>query len=302
MTVCIAALCNVDEVPVIIAISDRMITIGNREFEPDQTKLVYFAERTVALLAGTMQFHADVTPRAYEHLRRTADTGNVTVRQVADSYAHEFAARRREKAALQFLAPLELDLETFITKQKDMLPTEVATLRTHLRDAEVDAPAIITGIDNLGGHIFLVTDPGEVHSFDMSSFCAIGLGDQVALSEFQTAGYEKRWPFAKALFLTYSAKKKAEAIVGVGKKTDVVLIRPGYQITRLSESQVATLDGIYREKVAADAEAEQKAIDRLVEEIKKVAAEEEAATGKPQEVLDEKAGEKAQRDIEDEKP
>lgn len=296
MTVCIAAVCDLDGRPVIIAISDRMITVANREFEPDQTKLVYFAERTLALLAGNMQFHSDVTPRAFENLRKNANPSNVTVREVAEAYAAEFSARRRERAAKEFLAPLDMTMDSFLTRQKNMLPSEVSTLRRSLTEAEIDAPAIITGVDRTGGHIFAVADPGEVHSFDMSNFCAIGLGDDVALSVFQSAGYEKLWPFPRALSLAYTAKKKAEVVVGVGEKTDIVVIRAGEPLARLTDEEIRILDDIYQEKVRAEDVAERVAVARLVEEIKRIAAECESTenSAKPQVVLEEDASVKDQ--------
>jgi hypothetical protein len=56
MTVAIAAICNIgkDPGPIIVTASDRMITIGDIEYEPAQTKVITFATRTVALFAGDM--------------------------------------------------------------------------------------------------------------------------------------------------------------------------------------------------------------------------------------------------------
>jgi hypothetical protein len=44
------------------------------------------------------------------------------------------------------------------------------------------------------------------------------------------AGFEKRWSVEKTLLLTYSAKTLAEAAAGVGKQTDMVIIRPGIPV------------------------------------------------------------------------
>jgi len=69
MTVCIAAVCNFipDQLPVVICASDRMITIDDLEYEPEQTKIIYMASQTVGLFAGDMQLHAAVVP---SHLLR----------------------------------------------------------------------------------------------------------------------------------------------------------------------------------------------------------------------------------------
>ena len=41
MTVCIAAVCNIgqNQPPVVVCASDRMITINEIEYEPEQTKI-----------------------------------------------------------------------------------------------------------------------------------------------------------------------------------------------------------------------------------------------------------------------
>ena len=65
MTVCIAAVCNLIEgrPQCVLAAADRMITIGAIEYQPQQTKMVFFATNTAALFSGDMQLHAAVVPR-----------------------------------------------------------------------------------------------------------------------------------------------------------------------------------------------------------------------------------------------
>ena len=72
MTVCIAAVCHMNREggPLVVTASDRMITIGGLEYEPEQTKTVFLASRTVALFAGDMQLHATAVPKALEGVRK----------------------------------------------------------------------------------------------------------------------------------------------------------------------------------------------------------------------------------------
>src|SRR5687768_15485010 len=116
MTVCIAAICNIGpEKPVaVVTASDRMITIGDIEFEPDQTKLVKLATQTVALLAGDMQVHAAVIPRAIDRL--SANPVGPLVKDIAEFYASEFAAYRRSLAERELLEPLGLTMDNWISK------------------------------------------------------------------------------------------------------------------------------------------------------------------------------------------
>ena len=276
MTVCIAAVCNMGRVPTVIAASDRMITMGDIEFEPNQTKAVYLAQRTVGLLAGDMQTHAAVLPAALENLRRNTTQEDVLVLEIAQSYADEFARYRREKAEREILTPLGLSLERFISVQKDMAPNSVADLTRRLQGYSIGSEAIIAGIDRTGGHIYLVCDPGTSYCFDTSFFCAIGTGEAMAISQFQLAGYDKTWPLANALFLTYSAKVRAEATAGVGKKTDLFIIQPGYPIRRVSEDELVRLREIFDKKQESEKKAEDGAYLELHNYIEELAAKEEA--------------------------
>jgi hypothetical protein len=57
MTVCAAALCKNGPQDVILAISDRMVTSGDIEFESDRTKVFGFPPLKVACLgAGTQDY------------------------------------------------------------------------------------------------------------------------------------------------------------------------------------------------------------------------------------------------------
>src|SRR5581483_11698384 len=94
MTVCIAAVCNVGPEPLattIVAAADRMITIGDLEYEPEQTKIVELAGQTIALLAGDMQLHAAVVPKVRKLVRDALHDNptNIDVAEIAEMYARE---------------------------------------------------------------------------------------------------------------------------------------------------------------------------------------------------------------------
>jgi hypothetical protein len=131
MTVCIAAVCNygLNSQPVIVAASDRMITIGELEYEPEQTKTVNLASQTVALVAGDMQLHAAVVPKVYERIRLALldDPRNINVATIAEFYAEEFAFYRRTRAEREILVPRGLDFDRFLARQSTMAHYQVRT-------------------------------------------------------------------------------------------------------------------------------------------------------------------------------
>jgi hypothetical protein len=115
MTVCIAAVCEAHSGngPFVVVAADRMITIGELEYEPAQTKLINLATRTVALFAGDVQFHAAVVPRVVAWFKDVGDEGqnitvakdegqNITVAKIAELYAEEYACYRAKWRSVKF--------------------------------------------------------------------------------------------------------------------------------------------------------------------------------------------------------
>jgi 20S proteasome alpha/beta subunit len=265
MTVCIAAVCNFgpDKLPMVVCASDRMITINEIEYEPEQTKIIYLASQTVGLFAGDMQLHATVVPRVMQRISvEIAAKKTILVEQIAEIYAEEFGIYRRKRAAKLYLTPLNLTVDNFLQTE----PREMAfDLANKMLNAEIDSGAIIAGIDTTGAHIFRIHDPGVATCFDTPFFAAIGIGENHASSQFMLAKFEKRWTLEKTLFLTYSAKTLAEAAAGVGKQTDMVIIRPGIPepIYALTKDELEQLDRLLTTTSEKDEAARQEAYDTI---------------------------------------
>ncbi len=270
MTVGIAAVCNLgpDQPPVVVCASDRMITIDDLEYEPEQTKIIYMASQTVGLFAGDMQLHASVVPRVMARIKTIiAEKNNIFVEEIAELYAEEFGNYRRLRAEKYFLAPLNLTSENFLSKQHEMLQDVAFDLTNKMLNASITSDAIITGVDQTGGHIYRIHDPGVATCLDTAFFGAIGIGEPHASSQFMLAKFEKRWPVEKTLFLTYSAKTLAEAAAGVGKQTDMCVIRPGHSIYALTKEDLDKLDSLLSAATQKSEAARQEAYTSIREYI-----------------------------------
>lgn len=267
MTVCIAAVCNVgpDQPTFVVAASDRMITIGDIEYEPDQTKAVEFGTRTIGLLAGDMQVHAAVTPRTFARLKDIVsdrDPQRLTVEEIAQAYALEFAYYRRLLAEREILVPRGLDFDRFARLQATLPHYQVREIDARLTAHSLNASAIIAGLDHTGAHIYVVRDPGVAESFDTPYFACIGTGEDIAKTQFMVARYEKRWPLPKALWLTFSAKARAEVAGGVGPKTDLIVIGPNGFIYA-GDEQKKELYVMFGQMIAKEAVAQDDAVKAL---------------------------------------
>lgn len=276
MTVCIAAVCNFipDRPRCVIAAADRMITIGDIEYEPEQTKSVQFASNTIGMFAGDMQLHASVVPKVLrridEALRENPE--NINVGEIADFYAEEFAYYRRMMAEREILMPRGLNFDRFLSRQATMAHWQVADLDNRLASYYINSTAIIAGIDPTGAHLYKVYDPGVAMCFDTPFFACAGSGQSLAETQFMVRQFDKTWPVERALWLTFTAKARAEKAGGVGRQTDMTLIVPGKQhILTVQEKEL--LYDLFREvetkEAAAAAEAEAEVLNYLQTEAAK---------------------------------
>jgi hypothetical protein len=211
MTVCAAAICThapADGPVHVLAISDRMITSGDIEFESPQRKISNFPGTTiVALVAGDIQAHALVYREASKRLEAS---GDASVCSAANLYAACFIGHRRQIAEQRILAPLGLDLGSFISSQKEMDSILVADLASQLKDDQnVCLEAIVAGTDQTGAHIYKISNDGVAECCDSMAFVAIGSGARQFETQFMALKYGWSWDRAQTIMLMFAAKKSA---------------------------------------------------------------------------------------------
>jgi hypothetical protein len=233
LTVCISAIC---EHNMIIGASDRMLTAGDIEFEPSPTssgsdlslKVSPLNDRRsmVMMLAGETTLQTEILT-AMIHFIPEWEKKNGKNYQVKDAVSLYIDCYNQIKARLAtsaILAPLGLDQNTFVSRQKEMLDSFAETVGRLLVDFQMPAvETIITGIDDTTAHIYKLFGNNAV-CCDLIGFAAIGSGANHAESQFMLNGYSRIVPQEEALWLTYMAKRKSEVAPGVGKITDLFCI------------------------------------------------------------------------------
>jgi 20S proteasome alpha/beta subunit len=108
VTVCVAAICDGGT---IIGASDRMITAGDVQFEPQQTKVVYLTKSIAVMFAGDSAMQAEIIHRTRLDVaaRVHADPDEwLAVSAAAEIYAKHSADIKSERAETSYLRPLGL--------------------------------------------------------------------------------------------------------------------------------------------------------------------------------------------------
>lgn len=231
MTVCIAAICSWNYGPkekqipgaAVLAITDRMITVGDTEYEPSQQKVGRLTSSSWVLIAGDYSIHS----QAILDARKQVGTNAADTRNVATIYGGCLQKIRLKAAEDEILAPLGLNMDTFIAQQREMSPSLVDSLATQLQHYSGEGvEALVVGMDSNSANLYYVDHRGTVHCFNDVGFAAIGLGAWHARSQLMQARYVNTVPFIRALAIAYGAKKTAEVAPGVGEETDIQIIFP----------------------------------------------------------------------------
>ncbi|HWY31906.1 MAG TPA: hypothetical protein VNX46_14190, partial [Candidatus Acidoferrum sp.] len=225
MTVCIAAICKnvapTESGLMVIGATDRMLTGGDIEFEPKTpNKIHHFSSSITGMFAGDFGFQTEIVRGVLPVVlnRIKAEPQNWwKVKEVAELYAENLKQFHLKRAENAILAPLGLDMNIFLAKQKEMDSELINKAASKL--AQFCSPgvqAIFCGHDMDGAHIYVVDNSFDVICHDVVGFASIGAGYWHADSQFMFAEHNPFNSFAETLFLTYSAKKRAEVAPGVG--------------------------------------------------------------------------------------
>jgi len=223
--------------------ADRMITAGDIQYEPPQTKIYLLGPRVFALTAGDLIPQSAICKRTFAEFQGNS---NASVLDVAEGYARHFVDYLRNRNVAEFLTPVGLTLEEF---HKNLAKENTAFTKDTLRrlySSELETETIIAGIDALGPHIYKVIDPtGVVETHDDVGFASIGVGAWHAQSQFMQMAYTRTWSFPWTLFLIYLAMKRSQIAPGVGKAIDMWMIGP-QQVGELTSDPIfKTLEEVY---------------------------------------------------------
>lgn len=246
MTVCIAAICQPG---MVLGASDRMLTAGDIQFEPDREKIFALTTSIVAMTAGDASLQDELMAKLKGEIERRIETEKrwLTVQEVAELYGQYFAEVKSKKAETAILSPLGLRTSSFLAQQSGMLPSLVEKLATEMINFEIPTVStIFAGIDLRGAHIYVVDD-AEVTCRDSVGFAAIGAGEWHASSQMMFAGHSIIKWFPDTVLSVYAAKKRAEVAPGVGEATDMFIVHELGGFNRFLAHEIQGLESIYKE-------------------------------------------------------
>jgi hypothetical protein len=259
-----------------------MLTAGDVEFEPAQSKTWELTSSIVVMMAGDASLQTEILQMVDREVksRVQAEPENWwAVKDVAELYSRHYGEVRVKRSGRMLLSPLGLDHGTFITRQREMSEALVRQLATEMINFTLpDVETIFTGIDSEGAHIY-VAHGANVECMDNIGFAAIGIGRWHANSQFMFAQHNKSNPFPETLLLTYAAKKRAEVSPGIGEGTDMFTIGPQLgSYIKIFPHIVESLEKMYKSNRTMEKRASVKAnarVNKYVENLVRAATPKE---------------------------
>lgn len=271
MTVCVAALCRWNYNPfkssddwgtVAITASDRMITFGDVQYEPSQTKVAEMSQHTMLLIAGDYALHSEAIIRTREGLARQPAA---PPRDIALAYGRQIQAIKRRHAEDMYLAPLGLNTDLLMAQQREMTEHSMSFLMQQMQEYRgEDVEALIVGTHEGHATIYHIDGRGSVTCMDDVGFAAIGSGAWHTRSLLMQNRYSNAWLFFPALALVFAAKRAADLSPGVGRETDIhIAYKTGTE--RLVEATHKKLQELYQEFVDARSALVENSVKSLID-------------------------------------
>ena len=246
MTVCIGAICENGACTVVAA--DEMVTFGapmNLQTEPPGLKKINtLTVESVLLYSGTV-------PDGEEMVRQTRrQIGGIIrplVEQVAEFAKNSYVMLKRRRIEETILRPLIgadfPQYQNLIAQAANsaLLQNLLGMIAQH----NLQTDLLIAGEDDIGHHIFIVTHPGICLPMDTLGFAAIGSGGLHASISLSLGGQAKTATLAQTLYNVFEAKKASEVAPGVGKLTDIAILK-NRTVIFVQDGAIDVLERVHR--------------------------------------------------------
>lgn len=262
MTQLVSALCKCEGTPTVIGISDRMLSSSDMTltFERDEPKIEVITNKTSVLTAGTID-----EPDLIRDVRKKAK-GKEHVREIAELFKEAYQELRIKHIEDEILNPLAglRSFKEYQEKQRTLHDALVLELNERIQKYDVGLALLLIGMDDYGGHIIQIANPGMWRSYDNLGFLCLGMGERHADNVFAWYKYTLSIPLRDAIYIAFEAKKKAESAGGVGEATDMIIIdNNGIKI--VEQQTITELEEVYHERETAH---ERRGFDKRITELK----------------------------------
>lgn len=224
VTICIAAICNVNQPdvnPTIVFCADRLVSAGI-QFEGGESKIKRITDYCYAMQSSTDSLVSDLILEKVREKTATLEKPQ-KIEDIVKMIRAECIAYRKEWIEDAILSDYNMIFDKLGVKPDSILHKA----SNEVRDCEYpyEFQYIVLGIEPTNqAHIFVIDQEGRYRMFDSLGFAAIGTGYELAFIEMTKYMYARTIPVIGAIPRVYIAKKVSERAQGVGRATDLVVL------------------------------------------------------------------------------
>ncbi|MBM3199703.1 hypothetical protein FJZ53_02110 [Candidatus Woesearchaeota archaeon] len=221
MTICIAAICEVENSPQIVFTADRLISAGI-QFEHGVSKIMNLTDNCWLMCASNDSLKSDII---INNVREKLLTNKPKIKEIAEIFSKECQKLMNDERETEVLAKFGLNYETFIKKSKELSQDLIRLLGTSLDNytSNFETEFLILGLEP-SAVIYVINQDGEYKPYDRLGFACIGSGSTLAFPEMTKYSYTPTLGLYAALIRVYQAKKVAQRVSGVGEYTDLLVL------------------------------------------------------------------------------
>jgi len=225
MTVCIAALYGNGKGCVLE--SDKMLTLHspmayeyeNEEFE--KIRKIIDEPSVYCLSAGVAVFASEIMDIAKSQI---GNQKTPSVKNVAEIVCNTYIEYRKSRIVKNELQTRGLDLNSYYTNQKILLPAIVLAIDKRFTTVKLGVEFIVAGKDRSGCHIYTIGHPGELFCLDSIGYASIGIGAPHVVYHMIEYKYRKSSTKDIVVKLVDDAKIRSQVAPGVGAKSEKILV------------------------------------------------------------------------------
>jgi hypothetical protein len=238
MTICIAAIGTAaDGKEGIIFATDHMISIGNLgQFDRSQEKYKVLNKSTAAMLSGN--------PLIFTDLLKECDAEDCEFDKIKEKIHANMAKFREDTLQKQVLDTFHADYEYVKDLMKGPLQNQYAnSLVKSVATFSLQSSILLVGFRKEEAQIVEISE-NLVNDYRDLEFGVIGSGSIQAMNTLMFQRHSRKDPLNLTLYNVYKAKRNAEVSVGVGKETDIMILKQEGR-KAISEETMKVLSSVY---------------------------------------------------------
>ena len=185
--------------------------------------------------------------------RHALGAPNMLISEIAEQAKQAYIALKKKRVEDTVLRPfLGLDFQGFQALVAQSASSQIlGQVMGFVVQHNLELDLLVAGLDAEGAHLYGVTHPGILNPLETMGFAAVGSGATHAIIRLCLQRQTRGNSLAESVYNVYAAKRSSEIAPGVGRVTDMAVIKDG-KTTTLADAVLDVLNDTPQGQPALD--------------------------------------------------